>query len=168
MLATIFAGVKDGTCVEVGAHNGVEFSNTSHFEQIGWQCILVEPNPRLRAEIRKRRKSVLFECAASDREGAAVLHVPEGGDFLSTMEAGRSLARIQSITSVADVSVETATLDGLLERAGVSNIAFVLIDVEGHELSVLRGFSPSRWKPRVLVVESNFGFSENPGTHANA
>ena len=56
-----------GFCVEVGANNGIDDSTSLFFENIGWKCILVEPNPSLCKEIREKRKALLYECAASNR-----------------------------------------------------------------------------------------------------
>jgi hypothetical protein len=37
----------------------------------------------------------------------------------------------------------------------------VSIDVEGHELSVLKGLTLARWRPRVLVVEDNSYYADD-------
>jgi hypothetical protein len=47
ILARLFADTKVGTCVDVGAHDGIQLSNSYYFEQIGWHCVLVEPAPHL-------------------------------------------------------------------------------------------------------------------------
>ena len=44
-LDTYFQGKREGYFVEVGAYDGVDLSNTYHFEQIGWHGVLVEPDP---------------------------------------------------------------------------------------------------------------------------
>jgi hypothetical protein len=54
ILSGIFHGIARGPCAEVGAHNGVEFSNTYYFEQRERRCFLVEPNPTLCDIIRLR------------------------------------------------------------------------------------------------------------------
>ena len=45
--------------------------------------------------------------------------------------------------------------DVLLESNLAGSIDFVSIDVEGHELQVLEGFSIESWKPSVFVIEDN-------------
>ena len=146
ILARIFAGILKGTCVEVGAHNGVDLSNTYYFEQLGWRCILVEPNPVMWTVIRDARRAVLFECAASGRESRAILHVGvgDGNDVYSTLDAS-SVERIkQQGAQVSDVPVRTRRLDDMLEECRVEHLEFVSIDVEGHELDVLEGFDLNR------------------------
>jgi len=157
ILARIFAGILKGTCVEVGAHNGVDLSNTYYFEQLGWRCILVEPNPVMWTVIRDARRAVLFECAASGRESRAILHVGvgDGNDVYSTLDAS-SVERIkQQGAQVSDVPVRTRRLDDMLEECRVEHLEFVSIDVEGHELDVLEGFDLNRWKPQLVILEDN-------------
>src|SRR4029077_1746907 len=42
-----FGGKRSGFFVEVGAYDGVNLSNTYHFEQTGWTGVLVEPDPEM-------------------------------------------------------------------------------------------------------------------------
>jgi FkbM family methyltransferase len=154
VLSKIFKQIP-GVCVEVGAHNGVDLSNTYHFEQIGWTCILVEPNPILCRDIRQRRSanSTLFECAASNRSGMSPLNVGLGTlDVYSTLVP---LGKNDSAERFRTVVVPVRTLDSMLQEAGIRAVDFISIDVEGHELSVLQGLSLSRWNPRVVLVEDN-------------
>jgi hypothetical protein len=41
----------------------------------------------------------------------------------------------------------------LERRVGARPIDLVVIDVEGAEAAVLRGFSLARWRPRMLIIE---------------
>mgnify|MGYP001415177187 FL=1 len=161
ILHRIFSGKSRGTCVEVGANDGIHGSNTLFFEKQGWQCVLIEPNPALCAEIRAKRNAILFECAASSSPGSATLHVVEGtfgAHGMSTMSArAEDRERIaEQGFSTKPLEVRTFTMDQLLERAQLTGgIDFVTIDVEGHEMDVLRGFSLDRWQPTVLIIEDN-------------
>jgi FkbM family methyltransferase len=161
ILSRIFAGKREGICVEVGANDGINGSTTLYFEKLGWRCILIEPNPDLCAEIRANRSAVLFECAASSRAGNATLHIAEGAwraDGMSTISArSEDRERISKQGfSTRPVDVPTFTMDELLSRAQLDGpIDFVTIDVEGHELEVLQGLSLKRWKPTILILEDN-------------
>jgi FkbM family methyltransferase len=150
-----------GVCVEVGAHDGVALSNTYHFERRGWRCILVEPNPAMCRAVRQNRNwlSTLFECAASDVAGSAELKAGIGDrDLYSTLGP---LGRNAPPDLFQTLAVATRTLDSILEEAGVRNPDFISIDVEGHELQVLRGFTLSRWRPRLVLVEDNSDLTDS-------
>jgi hypothetical protein len=57
--------------------------------------------------------------------------------------------------TIREITVRTATLDSLLDEAGFSELDFVTIDVEGHELSVLEGFDLETYRPRIVIIEDN-------------
>jgi FkbM family methyltransferase len=167
ILSEIFGGKGAGTCIEVGANDGVNDSTTLFFENAGWDCILVEPNPVLCKMIRATRKATLYECAASDRQGTATLYVAEGADrshgvsMISGEEAARDKIGSYGFTC-RPVQVETRTLDDILaEQKPHGGIDFISIDVEGHELEVLQGFSVEEWMPGVMIIEDNDRFEDD-------
>jgi len=148
---------KAGTCVEVGANDGITGSTTYYFEKKGWKCVLVEPVPELCDRIRRFRSAIVFECAASSESGEDVFHVAESAESLSTFSLTVPLQKqIEGEnTNVREIRVRKRTLDGILEEAGISGIDFITIDVEGHELEVLRGFSIEKHRPRIMIIEDN-------------
>lgn len=161
LLEKLFQGKSRGVCIEVGANNGVDGSTTLHFEELGWQCILVEPNPAMCRTLRARRKARLFECAASSVAGTAVLHVAVGAEQSHAVSAlGGALKPAEIFKEhgfqTEPVEVQTRPLDDMLDEAQLdADIDFVSIDVEGHELEMLKGFSLERWHPAILIVEDN-------------
>ena len=167
ILAGIFDGKSKGLCIEVGANDGVNDSNTMYFENIGWDCILVEPNPVLCNMIRASRKARLIEVAASDKKGKTSLFVAEGAERahgVSTINSDEhALNKIKSYGfTYSEVKVETKSLDEILDEEKISHeIDFITVDVEGHELEVLKGFSLDRWRPTVILVEDNSNFENS-------
>lgn len=167
ILFDIFQKKTDGVCIEVGANNGVDDSTSLFFEEIGWKCILVEPNPYLCQNIRNVRKSVLYEYAASNQNAIKTLYVVEGAprshgmSTISTDSDVHDRIKSQGFESVA-VQVHAMTLDQILADAQIDeHIDFISIDVEGHEYAVLEGFSVAKWKPSILLIEDNSRFADN-------
>lgn len=73
---------------------------------------------------------------------AATARYPQGFDL--------SLERGVSVRTVA------RTLDAILQEADApAPVDFASINVEGHEVEVLRGFDLARWRPRLLLVEDH-------------
>lgn len=157
ILAEIFADRAHGCCVEVGANDGRTGSASYLFEKRGWQCLLVEPIPALAQEIREHRTCRIINCAASSSEGEAKFFVAEGVDAVSGLDLTPDrLEWIRRIGgTIKEITVRTATLDSLLEEAGFTELEFVTIDVEGHELSVLEGFDLETYRPRIVILEDN-------------
>ena len=46
-----------------------------------------------------------------------------------------------------------ATLDKLLEEAGIDRVDFLPLDVEGHEIEVMRGFNFNKYQPALILIE---------------
>lgn len=167
MLFELFAGRTHGVCVEIGANDGVSLSNTFFFEKLGWKCIVAEPIAELAANIRENRNCVLHEVAVSDRTGHTKFTVARGVDMLSGINpTSEHVQRINSEGgSLSDITVPCITMDELLATSGISDVDFVSIDVEGHEMQVLRGFSLDRYKPRILIIEDNAMGMDNTISH---
>ncbi|MFA6468387.1 MAG: FkbM family methyltransferase [Bacteroidota bacterium] len=161
ILFEVFQKKTKGFCIEVGANNGVDDSTTLFFENLGWKCILVEPNPFLCQQIRMVRNALLYEYAASHQKDTKTLYIVEGAqrsDGLSTISTNEEVhANIERHGfSTQSVSVQTTTLDDILMHAHIDQqIDFISIDVEGHEREVLEGFSIDKWRPYIVLVEDN-------------
>jgi FkbM family methyltransferase len=152
LIAAFFDGTT-GYFVEVGANDPQERSQTWHLERQGWTGVLVEPQPDLAAELRARRSARVFAAACSSPDNAGrelPLHV---AGPLSSLDR-RSMAPGSTPEKVINVPVRT--LDSILEEAGAPvAFDFLSIDVEGHEIEVLRGFDIGRWRPRLIMIEDH-------------
>lgn len=147
-----------GTCVEVGGFDGVTGSNTYFFERLGWRCIIVEPMPDFCEKIKSVRSCDVVEMAASDQAGEVEFHIAVGVETLSTMENDREhFARIKKLSqeNIKNITVKTSRLDDILLEKKATQIDFLTIDVEGHELSVLSGMSFNEISPRIIIIEDN-------------
>lgn len=155
-----FGAKGSGFFVEVGAYDGMNLSNTFHFEQSGWTGILVEPDPAMAERCRQcRTRSTIYQCAIAGPESkgeTAFFQVPNGEEYSTTSLTPAHRERLDHLgLKWREVRVSVRTLDSILEEASPPCIDFVSIDVEGGELAVLRGFDIRRWKPAVVIVESN-------------
>ena len=106
--------------------------------------VLVEPQPDLAYDLRLGRKAKVFQVACSSPENAGrelPLHV---AGPLSSLNRERMAP---GATPESVINVPTRTLDSILLEAGApSDFDFLSIDVEGHEIEVLRGFDIGRWR----------------------
>ena len=149
-----------GFFVDVGAYNGVDLSNSYHFEQLGWTGVLIEPDPErgaLCASSRPRSKT--FQCAAvgsSEIREISFHRVAAAGVYSTTNLTPDHASRLKGMgVAASEITVPARTLDSILEEVGASRVDFASIDVEGAEMSVLQGFDIRRWNPAIVVIESN-------------
>ena len=110
------------------------------------EVVTLEPNPTLAEALAGVMPANVrvYRLAASDRAGEATLSIPGGGRG----SEGRGSLRLTSSSTVR-CPVKTVALDDLM----LTNVGFVKIDVEGHELAVLQGASQllERDRPAVMV-----------------
>ncbi len=149
---------NEGVCVEVGGFDGVTGSNTLFFEKLGWRCLIIEPMPDFCEKIKAVRNCEIAELAASDKIGEVEFFVASGVETLSTIENNDDhFARIKKLSDkeIKKISVKTMPLNNVLIDRGYTNIDFMTIDVEGHEMSVLAGMNFNLIAPRILIIEDN-------------
>ncbi len=153
LVREFFFGAPTGFFVEVGANHPTLRSQSWHLEQIGWTGVLIEPQPDLAAFLASARSSKVFAvaCSSPDNAGRSLpLHV---AGPLSSLDRGQMAPGARSDYVIM---VPARTLDGILEEAEAPvPIDLLSIDVEGHELEVLRGFDLRRWKPRLILLEDH-------------
>jgi FkbM family methyltransferase len=144
-----------GYFVEVGANDPQFESQTWHLEQRGWTGTLVEPQPDLAERLRRERRARVFAVACSSPENAGRTLPFHVAGALSSLNRDR-MAPGAKPRGTIDVPI--MTLDQILEQAEApSPIDFLSIDVEGHELEVLRGLTLTRWRPRLILLEDHVG-----------
>ena len=144
-----------GICVEIGANDGKTYSNSLFFENRGWKCFLVEPTPHLCAIIRQTRTAKLFECACSSTEGEAVFNFMKDYDLYSSIEQNFTMSHALESSQITQTKIKTRTLDSILDESSINHIDFITIDVEGHELSVLQGFTIEKYTPKIVIIEDD-------------
>jgi FkbM family methyltransferase len=162
LLWNFFDHKREGFYVEVGAYDGVGFSNTYFFEAVGWTGLLIEPVPALyRACLSSRPFSRVINTVVGKGESrqSVEFSVAEGCAGVGTLsffgDNPQQLKRIHKEGGVVrTIEVPLVSLNSLLEDHR-KEIDFVSIDVEGREMDVLQGFDLQRFRPRVLVIEDN-------------
>lgn len=150
-----FFGGAVGYFVEVGANHPHEGSQSWHLEQRGWSGILVEPQPQLADKLRQERRAEVFAVACSSPENAGRRLPYFVFGPLSTLDRD---AMAPGAQPEAVIDVPARTLDDILVEAGAPQpLDFLSVDVEGHEIEVLRGFDFTRWRPRLILLEDHVG-----------
>ena len=138
------AAAKTGTVVDVGAWWGPW---TYWLSRKAEHVVTIEPVPHLAAFLRRVTADnvELIEAALSDRPGVTELFVPTGGSG----SEGRSTVEPRVASGErSKVEVKLTPLDDL----DLHDVAFVKIDVEGHELPVLRGATRTLTQQRPVIL----------------
>lgn len=120
--------------VDVGANCGLY---TRELARLSAQVHAFEPSHRMADLLRRTSPSNVYvhEVALSDHAGSAELFIPRGGEELIHALASLEPRPDDSDGRIVSFDVPTARLDSVVHQ----DVAFVKIDVEGHELHVLNG-----------------------------
>lgn len=139
----------DRLMLDVGANRGMYAAAALRFSG---GVMAFEPQPHLAAVMRKCLPATIkiVECAVSDSEGVAELLVPrDPRRHPEARIADRDDLAGGDAERWARASISTVSLD----KAVTSPVGLIKIDVEGHEMAVLRGGAGiiGTWRPNVII-----------------
>ena len=157
---------SDLVAVDVGANKG--FWTKALMRTFGdgvRHVYLLDPSPENQAELNNRDDNLIFApedfarfsahaVAAGSTSGEAVLYTNEDGSPLASLypHAGDTETRRDQ-----RIPVQVVTLDAFLDAQGVAHVDIVKLDVEGHELEVLKGAARALRSGRIDIVMWEFG-----------
>ncbi|MFZ4516480.1 MAG: FkbM family methyltransferase [Acidimicrobiia bacterium] len=150
---------SDSNCIDVGAHRGAILQTIQRVAPYG-RHLAIEPLPHLATDLQARFPDVdVRSCALSDVTGRVTFtHVVSAPAYSGL----QSRVDLPAWSEIEQLEVPLERLDDLVDPE--TPIAFVKIDVEGAELSVLRGAVSTlqRWRP-VVVFEHGLGGADAYG-----
>lgn len=166
LLYCFFSGRREGFFVDIGAFDGIGFSNTYFLEALGWDGILVEPVPGFAENCRAKRPHSRVVEAACGQDGERVrFNVVHGGGGVGTLSyMGNDAAHANRIEReggrVEEIDVALISL-GRIMAGETRRIDVLSIDVEGAEIQVLSHAELDRLRPAVIIVEDNSGGADH-------
>jgi FkbM family methyltransferase len=144
-----------GKYIDVGSGNPRNGSNTYLFYRRGWAGITIDPIKTV-WELQKKKRpkdTQIIACISNSPEKQMEFHEYTADDF-STDSADRvQFLSNFGIKSVSTSKVDTLKLSSLVNPTGPLEPAFLDIDVEGNELSVLESNNWEIYLPRVVCIE---------------
>lgn len=171
-----FFNKTSGIFVEIGAYDGISYSNTYFFEKyLSWSGICIEPLKREFAKLQKNRNCIcLNECISSKNE-KVIFYELTGGDKWTKYCCGilkyypkqfKKIIKdeIMSFSGEAKLySLNTATISEVCLKNNIKKIDYLSLDVEGAELEILSDEKFSELEIEIISVE-NLGFTSHMKT----
>ncbi len=164
-VAKLFTHMRNGIFVDVGAYDGVYYSNTLYFEkELGWSGICVEPNPAVFNQLRKNRNCVCLNYCINEKKSVLqFLSVKGYGEMLSGLMDffdERHHNRIDKIIeehggSKTIIDIPSIPMKDIFEEHSISQVDYFNLDVEGGEMSVLNSIDFSKVKIKIFTIENN-------------
>ena len=165
-----FKHQKDGFFVDIGAYDGLSFSNTFLYEkEFSWKGICIEPIPEIFSELRKNRDCLCIQggIAGIEEEEVPFLSVTPNNGFAQMLSGiiGKQDPRLRSYIEeetralavpYQEIKIKTFRIDSLLKLYDVRHIDFVSLDTEGGELEILESWNFDLYPVEILCVENNY------------
>ena len=137
--------------IDIGANDGVLFSNTFKFAKEGASGLCIEPSSKA---FRKLCLNHLFHPKVKCLKGA----ISNSTGILYLKEDGyeETLSTVSDKPSDACKKIHSYKFDCLLHRfPKYKNIDLLSIDVEGHELKVFQDLDNKSFYSRFIIIESD-------------
>ena len=145
-----FKDKKEGIYVDVGAYHPLRGSNTYKLFKRGWSGINIDLDPQTTDIFNHFRPKDENICAAvSDLAVEKKLFFHHNRSAINTLEEKLGY-RAKEIRRI-----KTTTLNEILENSKFKllDLDFLSIDVEGHELDVIKGLDLQKYPIKIIVIE---------------
>jgi FkbM family methyltransferase len=162
----VFYGKRNGIFCDVGAHDGIDMSNSYYFEKnLDWTGICIEAQPKEYANLVKNRKCPCVHGAAYNRSGEIVFRDNSGyTNMLSGIDETYSDAHRQRLNNEIRIkggestliTVPCFTLSEIFDKYGYKHIDILSIDTEGSEKQILQGIDFEKVHINAITVEVNY------------
>lgn len=155
-------GRHPGLCIECGAFDGLTESSCYFFEKyLSWSAINIEPSPAgFEQLIKNRPNSINVNIGLSDSDGSArftLVKHPVLGDNFGNSSLSHSKEHLEELRSknceFSEIEIRVSSYSTLINSLNIKKVDLMVLDVEGHELSVLSGMQGCAILPEVFVVE---------------
>jgi len=144
-----YLNYKNGFFIEIGAMNGIDYSNTKFFEDnLVWNGILIEPTSQFIELEKNRPKCLNFNLAISEKIGE-IEFIGKGALSGCKESMSDSYKKLWGIDEKLSYKVKSVPFHVLTSKIDIKKVDLFSIDVEGGEIEVLNTFD---WRIPVYII----------------
>ncbi len=160
----LFSKKREGFFLDIGANDGITFSNTYIFEKYrDWKGLCIEPNVDIFEKCKKLRNCFLENCCISNEEKEVTFRKVTGADMLSGIVEymdENSKKRIDNHINkyggyYEDIKMKAHNINILLEKYNMHTIDFCSIDVEGGEYDIIKSIDYGKNDISAFAIEGD-------------
>jgi len=163
VIDSFFNKKKNGFCVDVGAANGIRYSNSRYLiEELNWSAVLIEPHPTFFDELKELYKNTdtvsLLNIAAHSKTGKLPFYVYGRDEHAQVSTLSESFKeRVINIhgNKYEDepTIVNVESLKNILKD--LPFVDFLSIDCEGVDMEVIKSNDWEMYRPDLVCVEQS-------------
>ena len=162
-----FKNMQSGFFLEIGADDGLRFSNCAFFEkELNWKGIAIEARKSAYNKLLSNRKCICINTVLSDNIGETdFLELKGYGIGLSGIIDKYDYRHLNRIRNEIEnpkhegrevLRLKTEKLNDILDKHNIVNIDFLSIDTEGSELDILCTLDFNKYNINVITIEDNY------------
>jgi FkbM family methyltransferase len=171
VITDYFKGFQ-GTLCDIGANDGITFSNSRALLEQGWYGVLVEPSEKTFEKLVENcqpftSQVLLHNVGIGTEVGEATFY--ESGPLVSSDDHSlvssmkvhetdrwrRKSKEIDPVVEFTKTTIPIIDFATLLEKSGCDTFDFITLDVEGMELEILRQMDLVALSCKMICIEYN-------------
>ena len=166
MLVDFLVQKKNGIFLDIGANDGVSYSNSYFFEkQRNWTGLCIEPIRDTFLKLRETRSCVCLNIGVWSEKNTLKFYRANGyAEMLSGIVDSfhvEHLERLQKDVEKSGGSIETIEIDvlplnSILTDNNIYDVDFCSIDTEGSEFEILKAINFEEFNIRIFAIENNY------------
>lgn len=145
---------RRGIYLDVAANHPTHLSNTYFMDRcLGWDGLCVEGNPSYYKKLTTNRTCHVLSSCVSDKDGQNVTFILGGGSG-GIAETNKHTGYWEKAgVKHEQMTLSCTTMAKALRNLRVRTVDYLSLDVEGHELNVLKGFDWGNVVIKVMTIE---------------
>jgi FkbM family methyltransferase len=149
----IFKYKNDGLYIDVGCQHPISNNNTYILYKKGWNGINIDLDKKnIDLFNISRPDDTNINIAVSDKSGNVNLFYYHDGSPINTINSQNADYQKNKFKKIKLIKSET--LNKILANINFNKkVDYLNIDVEGHELNVLKGFNILKYRPSIISIE---------------
>ncbi len=163
MVLRRFTNKDKGFYVDIGAHHPERFSNTLYYYKLGWRGLNVDADPDLMTDFEEARPNDINVTAAIGNSDKPLTFYVFNERAINTFDhkLAKERTKVKGWEIIAERKIPIISLTQLFKKhlPHQQHIDFLAVDVEGHDLEVLKSNDWSKYRPDFILVEA-YGVTE--------
>lgn len=152
--------------LDIGAHDGVDLSNSLFFEKYrNWTGLCIEPQLTEFTKLQQNRKCPCLNIAVSNFDGETDFTYVEGPQNVlsgipKTFNPMHSLRIKLDVArdggAIHNTRVPVRRLQSILDEHSLLNIDYCSLDTEGSEFDIIQSIDFNKTDIKIFTVENNY------------